>query len=615
MVKSHYHHFVHPAYQRLARRARKAEKDAQAQPKNNQTKQNKASFGVCQLAVRIKQRLLNYSPLARVPPFYCQKCGLASNKMMVLTNHVCSKKLVAFSEYTNLEKLVRLGFRSKVKDAFAVLERIPNPQSVKIHRLPSSLHFHVLDKLKSPPTLIELASKAFDSAHLHFETVVPVCLLSSSAPQTSQNGQLAKQEAYSEDTAGYFCQVCCKLFCRFLDYDQHLEENEDCAKLADPLEIEVATTKPYSRLGHLIENKDIAQMSYQTDDQDSRQQPQQMRYSPEDRAKCVEWFIEEEKARVPVSKKIQMTRTRSSNSRCGDVVRYVIGASSSSAADKFYESYNDVNIFLDFEHVRPTDSERFLFQLLDQILTVADRLEQDIAEYGAGASAQVREALQNPADANVQHSAMHVVRQFVLRIKSYYDLAQQIEQAWPNLLWNCAPLARVVDFVFRFDSLKMSTPALQNDFSFYRRVISKNDCDREEVVKPTPMLNSISNATVVFVKNHPDLPVSNTTETLATIVHICRHMLERKDFCERISLETRDFFLRVMVGSLILFDHIDTEGGAFCRQSPIDVKAVVDLIKQNANEEQTGQLMNALRYTSKHFSDQETQKSIRCLFN
>lgn len=63
-------------------------------------------------------------------------------------------------------------------------------------------------------------------------------------------------------------------------------------------------------------------------------------------------------------------------------------------------------------------------------------------------------------------------------------------------------------------------------------------------------------------------------------------MLERKDFCERISPETREFFMRVMVGSLILFDHIDTEGGAFCRQSPIDVKAVVELIKLYADENQ-----------------------------
>ncbi len=33
--------------------------------------------------------------------------------------------------------------------------------------------------------------------------------------------------------------------------------------------------------------------------------------------------------------------------------------------------------------------------------------------------------------------------------------------------------AQLLDFVLRFDELKMSTPALQNDFSFYRRVMSR----------------------------------------------------------------------------------------------------------------------------------------------
>lgn len=195
--------------------------------------------------------------------------------------------------------------------------------------------------------------------------------------------------------------------------------------------------------------------------------------------------------------------------------------------------------------------------------------------------------------------------------------AQQIDSAQAL----CKQLARIVDFVFRFDSVKMGTPALQNDFSFYRfdqkkkeeeektfknvvyrRVIFRGNLPAGTktpsisldlantislyLASPTPMLNSLSNATVFFVKAHPALPVSNTTETLATIIHICRHMLERKDFCERITPVTRHFFLRVMVGGLILFDHVDAEGGAFCRNSPIDVRAVVELIKTNLDPNQ-----------------------------
>lgn len=73
-------------------------------------------------------------------------------------------------------------------------------------------------------------------------------------------------------------------------------------------------------------------------------------------------------------------------------------------------------------------------------------------------------------------------------------------------------------------------------------------------------------------------------------------MLERKDFYDKISTKTRDFVLRVMVGSLILFDHIDESsntsssstrngGGAFSRSSPIDLRAIIRLIKMNDNEQ------------------------------
>lgn len=72
-------------------------------------------------------------------------------------------------------------------------------------------------------------------------------------------------------------------------------------------------------------------------------------------------------------------------------------------------------------------------------------------------------------------------------------------------------------------------------------------------------------------------------------------MLDREDFVERISSEAQNFFLRVMVGALILFDHIDQCGGAFSRQSPIDMKAVVAAIKRGENAEQVSTARAKLR--------------------
>lgn len=81
-------------------------------------------------------------------------------------------------------------------------------------------------------------------------------------------------------------------------------------------------------------------------------------------------------------------------------------------------------------------------------------------------------------------------------------------------------LAEILEFVLKFDESKMKTPAIQNDFSYYRRTLtraslSRQDCDlaeRDLVVgnelanrmslfyaHATPMLRVLSNATIAFL--------------------------------------------------------------------------------------------------------------------
>ncbi|VDM59321.1 unnamed protein product [Angiostrongylus costaricensis] len=129
---------------------------------------------------------------------------------------------------------------------------------------------------------------------------------------------------------------------------------------------------------------------------------------------------------------------------------------------------------------------------------------------------------------------------------------------------------------------------------------------------PTPMLSSLTTATLEFVQSHPMLPIGNTTDTLATIVSVCRYMVASPEVSARVTETTRLFCIRVMVGCLILYDHID-ENGAFVRESPINLRAVVNVVKEQTQPPQTEALLNALRYTSKHFSQASTPKSVRAI--
>lgn len=94
-------------------------------------------------------------------------------------------------------------------------------------------------------------------------------------------------------------------------------------------------------------------------------------------------------------------------------------------------------------------------------------------------------------------------------------------------------------------SPQMKTPAIQNDFSYYRRSVSRGGLINAELppgeephitaevanrmslfyAQATPMLKVLSEATSQFVNdNQQDL--ENTTETLSTMAKVCLRMLE-----------------------------------------------------------------------------------------
>lgn len=108
-------------------------------------------------------------------------------------------------------------------------------------------------------------------------------------------------------------------------------------------------------------------------------------------------------------------------------------------------------------------------------------------------------------------------------------------------------LAEILDFVLKFDDLKMNNPSIQNDFSYYRRTINRRCFDdnfslfsKESrhlsndttfrvslfYAQPTPMLKVLSDTTTKFVNENSNLPIENTTETLSTMCQVCQRMIE-----------------------------------------------------------------------------------------
>ena len=131
-------------------------------------------------AKKILDRAIHYSPIPCVQPFLCHQCGLSSCRLDTLLEHNCGKKIGGLSEYSNCEflygntfgftlrilpgqRIVFHGYKSKAKDALAVLETVPFPQKARIPRITAKKHEEVVDGPVAPV----FNPKSLVLAHLH----------------------------------------------------------------------------------------------------------------------------------------------------------------------------------------------------------------------------------------------------------------------------------------------------------------------------------------------------------------------------------------------------------------------------------------------------------------
>ncbi|XP_017591591.1 PREDICTED: protein FAM49A [Corvus brachyrhynchos] len=159
--------------------------------------------------------------------------------------------------------------------------------------------------------------------------------------------------------------------------------------------------------------------------------------------------------------------------------------------------------------------------------------------------------------------------------------------------------AEILHFTLSFDELKMTNPAIQNDF----RDPPHSHHAGGWGWKQQPGTVGFQNKT---------LPIEDTTDCLSTMACVCRVMLETPEYRSRFTnTETLLFCMRVMVGVIILYDHVHPVG-AFAKTSKIDMKGCIKVLKDQPSTSTEG-LLNALRYTTRHLNDDTTSKQIRAL--
>uniref|UniRef100_A0A915PSN7 Uncharacterized protein n=1 Tax=Setaria digitata TaxID=48799 RepID=A0A915PSN7_9BILA len=138
------------------------------------------------LAKKICNRSLRYAVLPRAAPFLCTKCGFATIMLKRIEEHVCMKKNSSVNDLERDIKVAQMGVRSRCKDAMGVLERLPNPQSI---RLPK---FRILE---NEPVIGMCGITSLNlSSHDSSKAEIPVACCSSD--ENSSSRQIVEKSFY-----------------------------------------------------------------------------------------------------------------------------------------------------------------------------------------------------------------------------------------------------------------------------------------------------------------------------------------------------------------------------------------------------------------------------------
>lgn len=289
-----------------------------------------------------------------------------------------------------------------------------------------------------------------------------------------------------------------------------------------------------------------------------------------------------------------------------------------------------------FGSAEPTaETTKLCSQTDEAILSQTTPLLDSINKY-TGCEEPIRKALNEPGQ-KTEAAAWEAVSKAVDKLHDFYQLSIQLDQLWPQILNSVCQgadpnksigdhlavtkqLAMIFDFVFHFDEAKMINPAIQNDFSYYRRVLGRMK-DKKQKMKvdeelankmsfffayPTPMMKVMIDSTGnINPAEGPKLIAG-----LSAVANLCLQNITHSpgDAANTILL------LCCMTGCIILVDHLRDPEGAFDKKSPILIRECINLLK-TGTQQSTDFLLNSLRFTTLHLNDDTTMPAIKKLLS
>jgi len=345
-------------------------------------------------------------------------------------------------------------------------------------------------------------------------------------------------------------------------------------------------------------------------------------------------------------------------------------------------------IFLDFEgnDVKPDPNNQFSLRLEEKVRS-SEAVLENLRTYGTGGKKFIFDATANPST-EVQDATWAKMVPLISNLVECKNMTDELNQLVPEILremWTgragdprqsntvldilkdhmfmMLQLGKILDIDMRFDAMKMTAQNISNDISYVKRQFTLRQKSRTAVVEEkyasainiqnlealsmfyingTPALNNIIAITTKFFKDAAtkDEPL----ELIVSFSKICIKILGSDIRSNFQKFGTIGMVQRIMVATALLYDHLSVNG-VFVKDSPINIKSVVEILEEEAGvnrqrsksksarspptispgstdrasyQELTAQaqnLLNFLKYSNKHLRDPTTPKQVQQMFN
>ncbi|KAJ2452332.1 hypothetical protein EV183_003011 [Coemansia sp. RSA 2336] len=277
------------------------------------------------------------------------------------------------------------------------------------------------------------------------------------------------------------------------------------------------------------------------------------------------------------------------------------------ASARFSKQFNEfISTLGDVRNSQHVDAH---FPQGSRLVRVGNELLERVSAYQDGSN-EVRTAISQPTPEN-EEAAWRKIGPSVMLLKECFELAQEIESMIPDLLDELCNhaidgdpgrnqknrglarlLADIMQNAFAFDALKASIPAIQNDFSYYRRTLSRIAKSQNAEIAGYTIPHDVSNQMSLFYAYYN--PMVKTVVDSATqfakdsgdeqAVLDCLSALATGSFNavkqgRADSPKSERMCVLVLVTCCVLYDWVSPQGVG-SPQSGIDAKAALDLISE-----------------------------------